>query len=81
MKESEAPEKLRPRDIQRLETRQKVFRAAIAEFERVGVNSAQIDNITRAAGVSVGTYYRYFPTRNDVIFELLTRAGEEILCT
>ena len=78
MKESEAPEKLRPRDIQRLETRQKVFRAAIAEFERVGVNNAQIDNIIRAAGVSVGTYYRYFPTRDDVIFELMQQTMARI---
>lgn len=69
---------LRPRDRQRLETRQKVFQAAIAEFERVGVATAQIENITRAAGVSVGTYYRYFPTRDDVLFELLQQTVERI---
>ena len=62
---------LRPRDRQRIETRNKVFQAAIDEFNRVGVNNAQVEKIIKAAGVSVGTYYRYFPTKDSIIFELM----------
>lgn len=70
--------KLTSRDQQRIETRNRVFQAAISEFIRVGFDNAQVGAIVTEAGVSVGTYYRYFPTKNAVLIELLQRHMSEL---
>jgi AcrR family transcriptional regulator len=70
--------KLTKRDQQRIETRQRVFDAAIAEFVRVGVDKAQVEAIVKNAEVSIGTYYRYFPTKDAVLFELLMQYVTDI---
>jgi TetR/AcrR family transcriptional repressor of uid operon len=57
----------------RLATRDRVFTAALAEFRRVGVAAAQIEHIVRAAGVARGTFYLHFPTKDDVLIELMRR--------
>jgi AcrR family transcriptional regulator len=58
---------------QRIDTRNQVYEAAIAEFKKVGVANAQIDAIISRAGVSVGTFYRYFTGKDDVLRELQRR--------
>ena len=60
------------REQQRLRTRKRILREALAVFRRDGVQAARIDDITRAAGVSRGTFYFHFPTKDDV---LLARIG------
>src|SRR5689334_23369875 len=60
------------REQQRLRTRKRILREALAVFRRDGVAAARIDDITRAAGVSRGTFYFHFPTKDDV---LLARIG------
>jgi len=67
---------LTKRDKQRIETRQRVFDTAIDEFNRVGLVKAQTDTIAKNAGVSIGTFYRYFPTKEAVINELLQQYME-----
>src|SRR6185436_2541671 len=62
----------------RLETRGRVFEAATAEFRRVGVASAQIEDIVRAAGVARGTFYLHFPTKDHVLLEILRRKQEAV---
>jgi AcrR family transcriptional regulator len=57
----------------RLQTRDRVFDAAVAEFRRAGVTEAQIEGIVRAAGVARGTFYLHFPTKDHVLMELLRR--------
>lgn len=66
-------DRLTKRDLQRIETRNRVFEAALDEFKRVGVDNTQIENIVKKAEVSIGTYYRYFPTKDAVLFEQLQR--------
>ena len=57
------------RDRQRAETRQRVYDAALAVFRRDGVAPARIDDIATTAGVSRGTFYFHFPTKDDVLLE------------
>jgi TetR/AcrR family transcriptional regulator, repressor for uid operon len=57
----------------RLETRDRVFEAALAEFRRAGVTAAQIEDIVKAAGVARGTFYLHFPTKDHVLMELMRR--------
>ncbi len=65
--------RLTSRDQQRLDTRERVYQAALAEFGRVGVARTQIESIVEVARVSVGTFYRYFPGKDAVLLELEQR--------
>ncbi|MBK7951631.1 MAG: TetR/AcrR family transcriptional regulator [Deltaproteobacteria bacterium] len=64
---------------QRLDTRERVFQAALAEFARVGVAQTQIERIVQLAGVSVGTFYRYFPGKDAVLLELEQRLVRDVV--
>jgi AcrR family transcriptional regulator len=61
------------RTRQRLETRDRIFEVALAEFRRVGVTAAEIERIVKAAGVARGTFYLHFPTKDHVLIELQRR--------
>ena len=58
------------REVQRQETRQRVYAAAVAEFKRVGVAAADVSVIAKAAGVARGTFYFHFPAKEHVLAEL-----------
>jgi TetR/AcrR family transcriptional repressor of uid operon len=61
------------REKQRNETRERIFEAAVAEFERSGFADAQIPRIAEAAGVVRGTFYFHFPSKEHVLIELAER--------
>lgn len=67
------------RDRQREETRRRVFRAALEVFRRDGVDQARIEDVANLAGVSRGTFYFHFPSKDDVLLELV-RESEASLC-
>jgi AcrR family transcriptional regulator len=67
---AEVSEKPRGREAQRLETRQRVYDAAIAEFKRSGMADADIGAIVANAGVARGTFYFHFPTKEHVLEEV-----------
>jgi AcrR family transcriptional regulator len=50
--------------------RDRLLSAADAAFRRDGV-AASLDEIARSAGVGIGTLYRHFPTRNDLVAALV----------
>jgi AcrR family transcriptional regulator len=58
------------RDIQRQETRKRVYAAAVAEFRRAGMAAADVSVIAREAGVARGTFYFHFPTKEHILAEL-----------
>ncbi|MGH3211481.1 MAG: TetR family transcriptional regulator [Trebonia sp.] len=58
------------REVQRQETRQRVYAAAAAEFSRVGMAAADVTVIAREADVARGTFYFHFPTKEHVLAEL-----------
>ena len=58
------------REVQRRETRQRVYTAAVAEFRRVGMAAADVSVIAREAGVARGTFYFHFPTKEHILAEL-----------
>ncbi|WP_280369185.1 TetR/AcrR family transcriptional regulator [Nocardia wallacei] len=72
---SDAP---RGREAQRLRTRRRVFDAAIAEFQSVGVAEADIGAIVEAAGVARGTFYFHFPSKEHALLELEAREETRI---
>jgi AcrR family transcriptional regulator len=48
--------------------------AALAQFYAQGFSATKIDDIARAAGVTVGTVYRYFPSK-EALFHALVERG------
>lgn len=58
------------RQAQRLETRARLFDAAVAAISRSGLASADVSGIAADVGVVRGTFYFHFPTKEHVIAEL-----------
>jgi AcrR family transcriptional regulator len=58
------------REARRLETRGRLFDAALAAIARCGLAAADVAAIAAAAGVSRGTFYFHFPTKEHVLIEL-----------
>lgn len=50
-------------------TRQRLYEAAMAEYARVGLDQARVEDIVAAAGVSWGTFFHYFPAKEDVLLD------------
>ena len=65
----ETASQLSAREVQRLETRVRVFDAAVAEISRSGLAGADVSTIAAAAGVARGTFYFHFPTKEHVVVE------------
>ena len=71
----EAPEAMgtsgRPLSARGLKTRQKLLDAAEVVFAELGWHDASIVKITEAAGVSQGTFYLYFESKQELFEELV----------
>ena len=61
------------RDARRLQTRERILGAAIAEFKRAGMSGADVHAIVAAAGVAHGTFFFHFPSKEHVLLELESR--------
>jgi AcrR family transcriptional regulator len=66
------------RETKRLQTRERLMGAAIAEFKRSGIAAADVKAIVGAAGVAHGTFFFHFPTKEHVLLELEHREEERI---
>jgi AcrR family transcriptional regulator len=61
---------LNAREAQRLQTRARLFDAAVAEIGRTGLAGTDVAAIAAAVGVARGTFYFHFPTKEHVLVEL-----------
>jgi AcrR family transcriptional regulator len=66
------------REAKRLQTRERLMGAAIAEFKRAGTAEADVGTIVAAAGVAHGTFFFHFPTKEHVLLELERREEARI---
>jgi AcrR family transcriptional regulator len=70
--------KLSAREAKRVQTRERLLGAAIAEFKRSGMGDADVGAIVAAAGVAHGTFFFHFPTKEHVLLELEQREERRI---
>lgn len=73
-----ATDGLSVREVKRLQTRERLLGAAIAEFKRAGMANADVRAIVASAGVAHGTFFFHFPTKEYVLHELVNREEERI---
>lgn len=73
---SRARRKTLRRDAQR--NRARILAGARALLARDGVD-ASVEEITRRAGVGMGTLYRHFPTKEDLVDAVLADAFDELV--
>lgn len=70
------------RDTKKERTRQTIADAALSLFERQGFDPTTVDQIAENAGVSRRTFFRYFPSKEAVVFpdrEQRLRRFEELM--
>ena len=65
------------RQLAALETRKKLLEAAKKIVCEKGLINTSIEEITKACGVSNGTFYTYFKRKEDVIFALSREVYQE----
>ncbi len=58
------------REARRLQTRARLFDAAVGEIARSGLAGTDVAAIASAVGVARGTFYFHFPTKEHVLVEL-----------
>lgn len=68
--------KLTSRQAQAIKTRNKIYNTAYDLMEKKGFNNITIEDISKKAGVSVGAFYHYFHSKNDILFEIYRRADD-----
>lgn len=57
-------------------TKNRIYTAAIDLMDRKGFDNITIAEISKKAGVSVGAFYHYFKSKNDILAEIFQKADE-----
>jgi AcrR family transcriptional regulator len=58
------------------ETRLRIYTSAIELMEENGFGNFTIEDISKRAGVSVGAFYHYFDSKNDILADIFYRADD-----
>jgi AcrR family transcriptional regulator len=67
------------REKQKAARTRRILEAAAQLFRQVGYGAVHIEDIARAAEVSVGTFYNYFETKGDLLLAIVSMEVEEVL--
>lgn len=67
------------RQEQKVQTRRKIFDTALRLFRAQGVDATSVDQIVQAAGVSKGSFFVHFPTKNAIFGAYVDRLTESLL--
>ena len=67
---------LTKRQEKAIETKNRIYAAAIELMDRKGFEKITIADISRKAGVSVGAFYHYFKSKNDILAEIFRKADD-----
>lgn len=59
-------------------TKKKILDASIRIINQKGFNNTTLNDMCRASGVAIGTFYHYFSSTQDILAEILRIEGEEM---
>lgn len=68
----------RARDRVRAAVLAEITEAAIQLLDERGFDETTVDDLAKAAGISARTFFRYFPSKEDVVFGELAPLGQEV---
>ncbi|XRQ10067.1 TetR family transcriptional regulator [Actinomadura welshii] len=67
------------RERTRRAVRAELAEVAIGLFSRQGFEETTVEDIARAAGMTKRSFFRYFPTKEDVVFDGVDLTGEKVV--
>ncbi|MFF8884108.1 TetR family transcriptional regulator [Streptomyces flaveolus] len=67
------------RERTRRAVRAELAKVAIDLFARRGFDETTVEDIARAAGMTKRSFFRYFPTKEDVVFDGIDLTGESVV--
>jgi AcrR family transcriptional regulator len=67
------------RERTRRAVRAELADVAIGLFVRQGFDDTTVEDIARAAGMTKRSFFRYFPTKEDVVFDGIDLTGEKVV--
>lgn len=62
-----------------IEKRQNIFTAGVSEFAESGYENSSTNRIVKKAGISKGSLFKYFPTKEDFYFYVLDEITAELI--
>lgn len=67
---------LTKRQLQAISTKKKIYNSAMELMDKRGFENTTIEDISKKADVSVGAFYHYYKSKDDIFFELYKIADE-----
>ena len=67
---------LTSRQFQAEETHKRIYNTAFGLMTKKGFNKITIKDIAKKAGVSIGTFYHYYKSKDDILYEIYYKADE-----
>jgi TetR/AcrR family transcriptional regulator, fatty acid metabolism regulator protein len=64
------------RQLRALKTRKVIYEIAVKLMNEQGFAATTIEEISKKAGVSVGTFYHYFKSKEDIFYDIFKKADE-----
>lgn len=69
-------QKLTKRQTQANKTKNKIHKVSMDLMEKKGFNDTTVEEICKKVGVSVGTFYLYYKSKDDILFEIYKLSDE-----
>jgi len=60
-------------DKKRAELREKIQKTSLVLFSKYGIKKTTIDDVVKATGVAKGTFYLFYSSKEELIFELIKK--------
>jgi len=67
------------REVQKEQTRERIYAHAMQLFDERGYDEVNIDDIVRGTDIARGTFYIHFPRKDDILLELIRRCDKVIV--
>src|SRR3954447_10035230 len=67
----------KPQQARGKEKRERVYEAALRAFAESGFDQARVEDVVADTDVSWGTFFRYFPRKEDILLEAAARPYRE----
>jgi len=68
-----------PKQQRGIDVRERLYAAAVKEIDSKGIEESRVENIVAEAGTSWGTFFRYFPRKEDIFLHESARNFRDYL--